>query len=209
MPHEGKLSLQVFRSPNSFIDHLRREHETTFTESHLSFLVARAKRPSLFPFTECPFCRVPEFDLSHVENVYKITGTEYEYLSKEIQLQKHIGNHIQNFSLYAFLQTNGEDDDWGSQVMATGMSGSRLESVELDFEDEPSERTAEVIETSVPELVPELDSEIQWDHVPTAILILPLDEDPVLKGFVERAIVWEQEAERNKLRFQFYFSWDL
>jgi hypothetical protein len=119
-PHNQETSLRGFSSENAFIVHLRQIHAGSFTESQLPFMVARAKRPSLYPFKKCPFCKTLEQDLSDVDDLYDLNGMKNR-LETETKLQKHIGRHIQNFSLYAFLdpkEDEGDDNDSSTRTIA-------------------------------------------------------------------------------------------
>lgn len=81
-------------------------------------MISRGKHQSLFPFKVCPFCKDPELDLRNL-NLYEMKDNKYEHLEVSCKLQKHIGLHIQNFSLWAFLEADDEDDDQRSNATKT------------------------------------------------------------------------------------------
>ena len=191
----GDESVKIFSSIEEFTNHLRKTHVDSFIESQLAFLIIRAKRPSLFPFKLCPFCQDPKLDLRNIEHLPQITNKEAESLQKSTELQKHIGLHLQNFSLLAFLEENEEDEDQESDAMnVSDYRGSTLSSVLLDPENEPLGSTeagdaAQLVDQvsfdQRPAVdVPELDEEFHWGFLPTSNIIRP-EYDPTLLNFME------------------------
>jgi hypothetical protein len=145
----------VFHTEADFIIHIKNDHPASCTEINMPFLVARAQRPTLYPFTSCPFCETSE----------PLKMGMDEGVEKERELQKHIGIHLQNFSLFALLES--EDDDSTEVVSNTGhalraleRSASNLSSIDLEFEDGGS--FAVGIEQGK---VPELEKGVSWDGI--------------------------------------------
>ena len=67
----------------------------------------------------------------------------------ESELQKHIGRHIQNFSLYAFLDPNEDDGDGNdsrTRTITAQRSGSNLSSIALEFNDDVDEPEGKALE---------------------------------------------------------------
>jgi len=120
-------SVKVFPSESEFKEHLQFDHDDLFEKSQLPFLVARGKRQSLFPFKVCPFCNHPELDLRNL-NVYEMKDNKYKHLEESNKLQKHIGLHIQNFSLWAFLEPDDEDNDETRDAITTVSERDRSDS---------------------------------------------------------------------------------
>ena len=192
------MAVCIFHSANEFCGHLQQAHSDSFTEAQLPFLVARAKRHSLFPFKMCPFCESPELDLTKVQNLYSISGMDYEHLQKEIQLQKHIALHIQNFSLLAFLESENDTESRTRSNSAQG-SSSKVSSISLEFEDEFDDGARDSIEHNIKnEDVPELDAEVDWNMIPPPNV--DAEQDPVLTEFFEAMMKMRQgEIEKDHL----------
>lgn len=192
------MTVRIFDSERGFCSHLQQVHSDSFTEAQLPFLVDRAKRHSLFPFKMCPFCASPELDLTKARNLYSISGMDYEYLQQEIRLQKHIGLHIQNFSLLAFLESENDTESRTRTISAQG-SGSKLSSISLEFEDEFDDGARESAEPNVKdEEVPELDAEVDWDMIPQPNV--DPEQDPVLVELFETMMKTRQgEIEQDHL----------
>src|SRR5438477_12480049 len=64
-------STVVFQSEEELKNHLVVDHANEFTELQLPFLVDRGKRASIFPFKTCPFCQIPELDLTNIDDLCK------------------------------------------------------------------------------------------------------------------------------------------
>ena len=71
----------------------------------------------------------------------KVEGNKYDDLETSRYLQKHIGDHIQGFSMFAFLEAVEKDDEGVSDKASERYgSGSNLSSISLnEFEMTPSE----------------------------------------------------------------------
>jgi thioredoxin-like negative regulator of GroEL len=180
VPH-GDSSVRAFSSGEELTNHLVLEH--SFEEPQLSFLIARGKRVSLIPFDVCPFCGAPELDLRNIKTLYKTMGDlNYEHLDKSIQLQKHIGRHIQDFSLLAFLEPDEEDNQSTNRVDYQ-KSGSNLSSVSLDFESDVEFPSQNVDQSQTDN---KLDTEVDWGFMPIPESIMH-ENDPRLVAFVERS----------------------
>jgi hypothetical protein len=82
---------------------------------------------------------------------------------KEKELLKHIGIHLQNFSLFALLDSEHDQNDNGSNrsdaLQPTEQSGSNLLSIDLEFEDDVLSFARENEQDNVPEL----EAEVSWD----------------------------------------------
>jgi len=188
-PHATEPDVRVFSSAKEFGSHLFLDHAGAFSERQLPFLISRAKHPSLFPFQMCPFCHDPDLDLSDTNTT---GGIVYTRLEKSRQLQKHIGLHIQNFSLLAFLEPDEENN---SLVVDAGtdselqMRGLILSSVASDFDHclpdgDLSEPQVFDIGITIDE-VPELENEMEWNFVSVSNLAIA-EDDPILATFVEK-----------------------
>ena len=188
-PHAQDSCFRVFSSEKEFTTHLLQDHIDSFTEPQLPFLIARGKRPSLFPFTACPFCETPELDLRNIKNLYSMTGNKFDHLEKSEQLQKHIGIHLQNFSLLAFLEPDENNDateidtDKGSKQQ---QSGSNLSDITLDFDHGLFD--AESVEHQDQELTfdNELGEDIEWSFVRRLATMDQPEIDRVLVRFKQR-----------------------
>src|SRR5271169_6357315 len=60
--HGKDSSARIFSSEQAFAQHLDDDHIDAFEKQQLPFLIARAKRHSLFPFKICPFCADIDLD---------------------------------------------------------------------------------------------------------------------------------------------------
>ncbi|KAE8448457.1 hypothetical protein EG329_009522 [Mollisiaceae sp. DMI_Dod_QoI] len=80
---------RIFSSPNEFKDHMRQEHTNSLSDSQLSKLSERSKRPALRLFLECPFC---DFESTNPE------ASEYEV--QDI-LQRHVASHLHSLALFS------------------------------------------------------------------------------------------------------------
>jgi hypothetical protein len=115
-----------------------------------------------------------------------VTGGTYIHLEKSEKLQKHIGVHLQNFSLLAFLDPQ-EDDDQDVDTMNVSedrRSGSSLSSISLNFErlQVSVENEKQTIDKYLPEV---FDNGVEWDAMFRPNTGLP-EDDPKLVAFVER-----------------------
>lgn len=183
-PHSKEPSIQVFRSEDEFSNHLHTIHDGSFTEFHLPFLMARGKRPSLFPFKTCPFCKTPEFDISKIDDVYKMIGNEHEYLKISKELQKHIGIHLRNLSMWALLEPEEKEEEMDTNTVEVQSSGSKLSSIALEFDEELIQRESQGLSEQevMNSDVPQLEIEVEWD----VKQIISPDQDPVLATFREK-----------------------
>lgn len=133
-PHEGLRSVLIFASPIDFATHLQTTHPTSISRDNISFFISRAQRPSLDPFTRCPF-----YDDRKLERRPDVVTSEFIEASKA--LQKHIGVHLQNVASLAFLEDDEEEESQLNKSNAQGSAEGRatlldLESIELDFDEE-------------------------------------------------------------------------
>jgi hypothetical protein len=163
--------VRVFSTKTSFEYHLLHEHDS-FTEAERIFLLRSQKRPSLFPFLYCHFCDTPEeLDLRSVENLYEIRDDTYVYLEKSEKLQKHIGNHLRDLSMYALLELDSDSVESCSDSVGQVSHGrsDNLSYILLikDVIDEtgstqwPVDDSYDAAIHDVPERY-----EVDWDHVP-------------------------------------------
>lgn len=190
--HCKNSSSKIFLSEEAFTQHLRMAHVDSFENHQLPFLVARAKRPSLFPFKFCPFCADADLDLTEIKDLYKMTGNDYDHLQTSIQLQKHIGTHLQNFAIFAFLeqdQFNDEQETATADAEKDQRSSSNLSSNSLNSEEKALVLYAKEALPPTQTEPPELDGEFNWDFIgdytPIRDRIEPKD-DPNLENFVTR-----------------------
>jgi hypothetical protein len=94
-----------------------------------------------------------------------MTGNGYAHLEKSQQLQKHIGVHIQTFSLLAFLEPDEANENPEIDTMNVSehrKSGSNLSSVSLDFDNDLGATHAELDRLTGDE-TELLDNEVEWD----------------------------------------------
>ena len=109
------------------------------------------------------------------------------------KLQKHISDHLLNFSLLAFLEPDEGYDNLESDAMnvqdsrASVASSSQVSGYELSGTDEllPQESFDQ---DSIVGDVPELDHEVVWDFIPPRhdVLGVGAESDPHLVSFVRR-----------------------
>jgi hypothetical protein len=129
-PHDDRTIL-IFPSQKDFAAHVRITHPTLFSPTNIDFFISRAQRASLYPFTRCPFCETPD-ELK----LEKSTVVSYRHLEASKELQKHIGVHLQNFALLAFLDEDEKEEVQSNASNAQGgRSHSDLSSIELEFDD--------------------------------------------------------------------------
>ena len=178
--HDNQVPVLVFPTENEFRKHLFQEHFKSLPEPDESFLVTRAKRPSLFPFKKCPFCATSEPDLTRIENLYEISDTEYKYLKVSYELQKHIGTHLVNFSHLAFLESDDGDEDAISDASHVPQSRSHL--IYIDWDSEDDLFNPEINPKELMDDVSELESDVEWGDIPLQETIPP-QEDPLLRLF--------------------------
>ena len=95
-PHNSE-NIPIFFSEDDFTRHIQEQHSKTLTTGNLKFLVLRARRASLYPFTECPFC---EMDGIKLEKDNVVT---YEHVKASKKLQHHIATNLENIAALAFL----------------------------------------------------------------------------------------------------------
>jgi hypothetical protein len=121
----------IVPSQTEFTTHVQSTHPTLFSPANIDFFVSRAQRPSLYPFTRCPFCETPdELKLEKPDVV------SHRHVGASKELQKHIGVHLQIFALLAFLEEDENEEIQSNASNAqVGRSHSDLSSVELDFEE--------------------------------------------------------------------------
>lgn len=178
--HEDDLSPRAFASEKDLIDHILQNHPES---SNIDFLVARARRPSLFPFKSCPFCSLDKESMAHELNISPDDSVEISN-----GLQKHIAAHLLSFSLLAFLEADGEDSNIESDAMNFENSSNRtFDSQESGTESIEEERIDYYPESQEPEL----EVEVKWEDVQNFIqehCQMPdsPEEDPRLAAFVRQ-----------------------
>jgi hypothetical protein len=184
-PHEDN-SIAIFHTEEGFVTHLEDIHPTSFTDITLPFLVARARHPSLYPFTECPFCNTKESEALELEKPNQVT---YHYASRSKNLQKHIGIHLQNFALFALLESDEKEDAEANSdklKVEAAQSGSNLSSIGLDFVESGSPTDLARHHTGDEfvqmEQVPELEKEVIWSEV-DIVGFTGLEKDDILEAF--------------------------
>jgi hypothetical protein len=198
--HGDESKAPVFPSEESFTEHLIHDHDNAFTPAQVSFLAARGKRPTLFPFTLCPFCQTTELDLRDVATAFDINANENN-LEKARELQKHIGIHLQNMAFLAFLDTEEEKENQDvdtenasrksvsdilsfgneSDLGSTGSEIARIKQEDVDVE--PRQKTFEDEDGS--HAWPSDDeNEVEWDFL--SFSPIAPEDDPKLATFVER-----------------------
>ena len=96
-PHEDE-SILIFRRETDFTGHLEDSHASLFNRRNLPFLASRAMHPSLYPFTECPFCETP--NCLKLQIIHIVT---YEFIERSQKLQEHIARHLEYFAAFAVL----------------------------------------------------------------------------------------------------------
>jgi len=129
-------------------------HQGSFEESSLPFLTARGKRERSTPFDICPFCHCEAKDLAKSKD-------EPPNVSAQ-KLEKHIGDHIRNFSFFAFLdeEHEKEEDNPESNRMTVQDGDVILDSHLGGWEsmDEPDSPDIQYEEDNFTEL----ESEVDW-----------------------------------------------
>ena len=194
--HDSGVPVLVFSTENEFREHLLQEHDNALPEAQENFLVTRAKQPSLFPFKKCLFCGTSDPDLTKIENLYEIAGTEYKHLKASYDLQKHIGVHLQNFSLIAFLETNeGNEPPAGEDDSNKPQDRSHLMSIDWDSDDDVV-YNPEINREDLMHDVSDLESEVDWVNVP---LLEPPEEDPLLQLFSKPALATIPQESSNSI----------
>jgi hypothetical protein len=132
-PHNDRTIL-IFPNQKEFATHVQITHPTLFSPANIDFFISRARRPSLYPFTRCPFCETPD----ELKLEKPIVAT-YGHIEASKELQKHIGVHLQNFALLAFLDEDEKEDirsnASNAQRAEGGRSHSDLSSIELEFDE--------------------------------------------------------------------------
>ena len=191
--HGKDSSAEIFLSEHALTQHLLVDHVHEFEKQQLPFLIARAKRPSLFPFTSCPFCADPDLDLTNIRNRYNMARNDQ--LEQSLELQKHIGSHLQNFSILAFLEQDEDNDEQETGTVNKGerlKTHSNLSSVSLNYESEsdpaarvtyPIEKASTLLYPEPPELAEDFAWDFIGDYTPIRDRINP-ENDPTLANFV-------------------------
>lgn len=160
-------------------------------------MIERGRRASLFPFKECPFCNCT---LADIENDSTLTGNDNDRVKISKRLQKHIGDHLLNFSLLALLKPEENDNNLGSDVMNIQDSSSNSVSSPQHFDHGLSETDDLGLTTQeqphrgrvTTTDVPDLESDVDWETVVGTIRksrrLPELPEmDPKLETFVEKS----------------------
>lgn len=129
--------------------------------------------------------------MQNIPDLYKLTDEGYAYHEQSRQLQKHIGLHIQTFSLLSFLEPDEENDSLVVDAVTESdrlSDGTSLPSVDLNFDHMfiEDELPAHESHDEFNHYVLELDNDYKWDFVPIPDLGKP-EHDPTLAIFVERA----------------------
>lgn len=190
-PHDSELPVRTFSSATGLREHFLEEHRGLFEESQLPFLVERGKYESLIPYDNCPFCHCTLKDME--KNISKgIDHHEPVHILSQ-RLQKHIGDHIRNFSFFAFLENQERDDVPKSDQMTAQKSEPHSES-DSDFSsDAISFAAPETEEAFQEESIPELQLEVEWEPVREStqeIRNMPLlpEDDEILATFLARSL---------------------
>jgi hypothetical protein len=165
LPHDANLKTTfVFFTEKGFTSHTQKEHPGAIARN-ADYYIARARRPSLYPFAKCPFCQTPDLTLE------KSNVLNYHFVETSKKLQKHIGIHLQNSSLWALLDPAEERDD-----IRTGRPSQpslKSTSASLPSADKGDDEHVDIEE------IPELEDEVNWDLPPQSF---GLREDPVIKS---------------------------
>lgn len=134
-----------------------------------------------------------------MENELKTSSKDSDLVKVSKKLQKHIGDHVLNFSLLAFLEPEEWGDSPGSDAInvrdsqSSMISSAQSSDHELRGTDDIERRAQEEFhQTSLTTDVPELKSDIDWETVQDTIREkknlpeLP-ENDPKLVTFVARS----------------------
>lgn len=152
----------------------------------MPFLIETQKRPSLFPFVNCPLCDTPpELDLERIKNLYEIVDDSYIHLESSHRLQKHIATHLRDLSLLALLES--QNDCVHSLSPTISDSRSRERDID-DVQDENKSNECSMDDSFDITIhnIPELEEEEKWDYMPSSISNILPEKDPKLLSFVER-----------------------
>jgi hypothetical protein len=123
-----------------------------------------------------------------------MTDMQDTFLQQSYELQKYIGVHLQNFSLWEFLEPGGENEDIearGSNASEQERSVSSLSSISLEFEDHDVNaaglsRLQRQESKSVVNDLPEPVYEVNWDSMGILATNVIQEDDPNLMTFIDR-----------------------
>jgi hypothetical protein len=161
-PHDRTPDIRVFSSANELQEHLVQDHRNLFEEKHLPVLVERGKQYLTILFPECPFCRCKLKDMKTTNETEFNDQTQVGILADK--LEKHVGDHIRNFSFFAFLDSNEAEDSMCDQMTAP-KSANQSES-DSDLVGEEYNLASEETEiTFVEDSIPEMDLEVEYENV--------------------------------------------
>ena len=110
---------------------------------------------------------------------------QFKHLEKSTQLQKHIGIHLQNFSLFAFLETDDEKEDVETDTL--NLPGSQSDATSMDLSSENDMWNPEFDHEELVQDFPELENDVEWEYVSLAKQIESQD-DPLLQRFSQLAV---------------------
>ncbi|KAF7504453.1 hypothetical protein GJ744_002190 [Endocarpon pusillum] len=185
---------QQFSSQDEFAMHLRTNHKSVRSEAGISRISKLSAKPSLTPFSCCPFCDSLPSDLMSNSNLAEQDTMEHDatHLMKKAQaiFRKHILDHLIQFFLIA-LPDRPDIEELGSET--TGSRHAR--SSALDLQDVALIYSDEDVEDVISSPVAQNESVLvgNWDFVEIELVARSLrkayaghENDHVLKPFINR-----------------------
>jgi hypothetical protein len=157
---------QQFFDQDAFAGHVKTTHKTVRSDAEIAKVSKLSARPSLTPFSCCPFCDFTAPDLtsapSREEKAPAEKNATLRVIEAQTTLRKHIAGHLIQFFLLALpdrtdVQDLGSDRTGSLQARSTVLA---LQDVVPEFSDE------EVLELAVPHLSDDLSAMAEdWDFV--------------------------------------------